>query len=96
MEPEPIQAIERMDEFDLLQIISPEIRLTADLKVLFEEVRGVLSWFNHLYLEEPYESWKVYLARADLRPGPKALQALGRDFKWRLPRAAEWWRRGRE
>jgi len=77
MEPEPIHAIERMDEFDLLQIISPEIRLTADLKTLFEEVRGVLSWFNHLYLEEPYESWKVYWHGLTSALDPKALQALG-------------------
>jgi tRNA nucleotidyltransferase (CCA-adding enzyme) len=77
MEPEPIQAIERMDEFDLLQIISSEIRLTSDLKMLFEEIRGVLSWFNHLYLEEPYEPWKVYWHGLTSALDPRALQALG-------------------
>jgi tRNA nucleotidyltransferase (CCA-adding enzyme) len=77
LEQEPIQAIERMDEFDLLQIISTEIRLTADLKFLFEEIRGVLSWFNHLYLEEPYEPWKVYWHGLTSGLDPRALQALG-------------------
>jgi tRNA nucleotidyltransferase (CCA-adding enzyme) len=77
MEPEPIQAIERMDEFDLLQVISPEIRLTPELKRLFEEIRGVLSWFNHLYLEDPYEPWKVYWHGLTSALDAKALQALG-------------------
>lgn len=60
MEQEPIQTIERMNEFDLLQFISPEIKFTKSLKNLLEEVRGVTSWFNLLYLEEPYETWKMY------------------------------------
>jgi len=77
MEPEPIRAIERMDEFDLLQIVSPEIRLTPDLGVLFEEIRGVLAWFNHLYLEEPYDPWKVYWHGLTSALELKALQALG-------------------
>jgi tRNA nucleotidyltransferase (CCA-adding enzyme) len=77
MEPEPIQAIERMDEFDLLQVISPEIRFTAELKTLMEEIRGVLSWFDHLYLEEPYEPWKVYWHGLTSALDSKGLQTLG-------------------
>jgi len=77
MEPEPIRAIERMEEFDLLQVISPEIRLTPDLGMLFEEIRGVLSWFDHLYLEEPYAPWKVYWQGLTSGLEPKAVQALG-------------------
>jgi len=60
MEHEPIQAIERMNEFDLLQFISPKIKYTKALKNLLEEIKGIISWFNLLYLEEPYEEWKVY------------------------------------
>jgi len=77
MEPEPIRAIERMEEFDLLHVISPEIRFTPDLGILFEEIRGVLSWFDHLYLEEPYDPWKVYWHGLTSGLEPKALQALG-------------------
>ena len=77
MEPDPTQALERMEEFDLLQIFSPEIRLTPDLRMLFEEIRGVLSWFSHLYLEEPYEPWKVYWHGLTSALDLKALQALG-------------------
>ncbi len=60
MEQEPIKAIERLGEFNLLQFISPHITLTADLRNLLEEIKGVLSWFDLLYLEEPYRPWKVY------------------------------------
>ena len=60
MEQEPIKAIERMAEFNLLQFVSPHINLTPDLRGLMEEIKGVLSWFDLLYLEEPYEPWKVY------------------------------------
>jgi tRNA nucleotidyltransferase (CCA-adding enzyme) len=61
MEQEPIHAIERMNEFELLQYLSPQIRWTNELIGLIEEVRDVISWFNLLYLEdEPLEEWKVY------------------------------------
>ena len=60
MEQEPLRSIERMNELDLLQFISPEIKITKGLKKLLEEIRGVTSWFNLLYLEEPCETWKVY------------------------------------
>jgi tRNA nucleotidyltransferase (CCA-adding enzyme) len=60
MEHEPIQAIERMNEFDLLQFISPKIKYTKASRNLLEEIKGIISWFNLLYLEEPYDTWKVY------------------------------------
>jgi tRNA nucleotidyltransferase (CCA-adding enzyme) len=56
----PLQAINRMNEFRLLQFISREIGFTKDLKTLLQEIEGVISWFNLLYLEEPYKPWKVY------------------------------------
>jgi tRNA nucleotidyltransferase (CCA-adding enzyme) len=61
MEQDPIRAIERMNEFDLLQYISPEIRWTKELEELTEAVRDVVSWFNLLFLEdESLEEWKIY------------------------------------
>jgi tRNA nucleotidyltransferase (CCA-adding enzyme) len=60
MENHPVKAIERMNEFNLLQFISPEIRFNSDLKKIIEGIESVISWFKLLYLEEPYEQWKVY------------------------------------
>jgi tRNA nucleotidyltransferase (CCA-adding enzyme) len=75
-EPEPRKAIERMDEFDLLQVLSPEIRLTPELRNLMEDIRGILSWFDLLYLEEPYKAWKVYFLGLTSALDAKAVQAM--------------------
>jgi len=60
MEKHRIQAIERMSEFNLLQFISVEIKFNDDLRKILESIESVISWFNLLYLEEPYSPWKVY------------------------------------
>jgi len=59
-EQDPVGAIRRMDEFDLLQLISPEIRFTKSVESLLEEIKKVIAWYNLLYLEEPFEPWKIY------------------------------------
>ncbi|MFZ0449213.1 MAG: CBS domain-containing protein [Desulfatiglandaceae bacterium] len=59
-EDNPFKAIERMDQLALFEVIHPDIRLTDDVRHVFEEIRRVVSWYNLLYLEEPLESWKVY------------------------------------
>jgi tRNA nucleotidyltransferase (CCA-adding enzyme) len=59
-EQNPIKAIKRMDEFDLLQFISPEIKLSEGVSLILEEIEKVTSWYNLLYLEETFEPWKVY------------------------------------
>ena len=76
MEQEPFRAIERMNELDLLQFISPDIKYTNNLKALLEGIKGVLSWFNLLYLEEPYEPWKVYWHGLTSSLDTQALQKL--------------------
>jgi tRNA nucleotidyltransferase (CCA-adding enzyme) len=76
MEPEPIKAIERMDEFGLLQVLSQAIEFTPELKNLLEDSRGVLSWFDLLYLEEPYDPWKVYFLGLTSFLDARALQAM--------------------
>jgi tRNA nucleotidyltransferase (CCA-adding enzyme) len=59
-EDNPLKAIERMDQLELLEVIHPDIRLTDDLRLVFEEIGRVVSWYNLLYLEEPLDTWKVY------------------------------------
>ncbi|MGM0663997.1 MAG: CBS domain-containing protein [Thermodesulfobacteriota bacterium] len=60
MEKDPVQLIERMDGFSLLQLIHPKLRLTDDLLSVLREIDAVLSWYDRLYLDEPYAPWKVY------------------------------------
>jgi tRNA nucleotidyltransferase (CCA-adding enzyme) len=59
-EHDPIKAIERMDELDLLGVIHANIRLDGELHVLLEEIKRVIAWYNLLYLGEDMEPWKVY------------------------------------
>ncbi len=77
----PLQAIHRMNEFRLLQFISPEIAFTRDLKALLEAIEGVISWFNLLYLEEPYEYWKVYWHGLTSPLDSKALHRLAEKLQ---------------
>ena len=58
-EHDPIRAIDRMNELNLLQIIFPETQLTKSIRHLLEEIRKVIVWYNLLYLED-IEPWKVY------------------------------------
>jgi tRNA nucleotidyltransferase (CCA-adding enzyme) len=60
MENNPSLSIERMNEFNLLQVLAPDIIYTENMKNLFETIQEVISWYNLLYLEEPFEAWKVY------------------------------------
>jgi tRNA nucleotidyltransferase (CCA-adding enzyme) len=75
-EEEPGKAIERMNEFDLLQFISPEIKLTDRLRALLEETKKIITWYNLLYLEETLEPWRVYWHALTCALDDKALKAI--------------------
>lgn len=60
MEENAKKAIERMDEFDLLTVISPKLSLTKPLMDLLDEIEKVITWFKLLYIEASLEPWKVY------------------------------------
>jgi tRNA nucleotidyltransferase (CCA-adding enzyme) len=81
-EQDPVRAIERMSEFDLLKFFSPEIRFTPELRSLMEEIKGVVSWFNLLYLEESYEPWKIYWYALVSGLDMEALKKLCSRLQW--------------
>jgi len=81
MEQDPSHAVERLDSFDLLPVIHPEIRMTDELLSLLREVDAVLSWYERLYLEEPYEPWKVYWLGLTSQLGPDALRRLAESAR---------------
>lgn len=60
MEENPIPAIARMAEFDLLKFIHPSLRFDQKTRWLLDQIRGVLSWHDLLFLEDKYERWLVY------------------------------------
>ncbi|HBA86522.1 MAG TPA: polya polymerase [Geobacter sp.] len=59
-EKEPLKGIGRMASLGLLRFIHPDVELTPAMQGALEELRYVVSWFDLLYLERPYERWAVY------------------------------------
>lgn len=59
-EKEPVRAIERMDELEVLAEISPGLSMDEAQRGLLEEARRVIAWYHLLYFDEPFEPWKVY------------------------------------
>lgn len=59
-EENPIPIIKRLQEYDLLEIIHPELKLTSDMVSILNSAKKVLSWFDLLFLEESYMKWAVY------------------------------------
>lgn len=80
-EQEPLKAIDRMNEFELLKVISPRINLTDEMRGVMEEIKGVLSWFNLLYLDEPCESWRLYWHGLTSGLEPKSLRELSKRLQ---------------
>ncbi len=59
-EENPLPAIQRLQDFDLLKMIHPELQLEKKLIADFKSVKKVLSWHDLLFLDEPYLRWAVY------------------------------------
>jgi tRNA nucleotidyltransferase (CCA-adding enzyme) len=60
MEDEPVKAITRMHQLDLLKFISVNINFNDKLLKLLESIGDVISWFRLLYLEDTCDTWKIY------------------------------------
>jgi tRNA nucleotidyltransferase (CCA-adding enzyme) len=56
----PTPTIIRLNDYHLLKVIHPSIKLNKDLIALFDAVKKVLAWFDLLFLEESYMKWAVY------------------------------------
>lgn len=59
-EENPVPAIMRLDDFELLKAIHPSLRLTTNMTALLNAVKKVLSWHDLLFLEESCTKWLVY------------------------------------
>jgi tRNA nucleotidyltransferase (CCA-adding enzyme) len=89
-EDNPLPAIARLADFNLLRAIHPRLEYDDGAKAMLERVQGVLSWFDLLYLDEQFNKWLVYflglvehLSLAELtemvqrlRPAPRLAQAI--------------------
>ncbi len=80
-EENPIPAIARLAEFDLLKPIHPRLYFDEGTRGMLERVQAVLSWFDLLYLEEKYERWLVYFLGLVEPLTPGELEEMVRRFK---------------
>ena len=59
-EEHPVPAIRRLNDFDLLKVLHPSIKLANNLLATLNSAKKVLSWHDLLFLEESYKKWIVY------------------------------------
>ncbi|NNG00648.1 MAG: CBS domain-containing protein [Desulfobacteraceae bacterium] len=59
-EEDPIPAIARLNDYQLLTVIDPSIKLDKALLATLSSVKEVIAWKELLFLEEEYAKWTVY------------------------------------
>ncbi len=70
-EENPTPAIIRLQDYQLLQVIHPDIRMNNSQISLLNSTKEVIAWHDLLFLEESYIKWAVYfmvlIRNCDLR-----------------------------
>jgi tRNA nucleotidyltransferase (CCA-adding enzyme) len=61
IETEPLKAINRLDSFDLLKFIHPNLKITDSLKESFKAIQETISWFRLQFLEGEFNESHLYL-----------------------------------
>jgi tRNA nucleotidyltransferase (CCA-adding enzyme) len=59
-EENPVPAIIRLNDFDLLKFIHPSIQFDKQLISILNSVKQALAWHDLLFLDESYMKWVVY------------------------------------
>ena len=79
IETEPINAIKRLAEFDLLKFIHPKLKITRSLEKTFEAIQETFSWFKLLFFEEDLNKSHLFLmALVECLPHKQRGEALQR------------------
>ncbi len=61
LETEPLEAIKRMLELDLLKFIHPDIVVTKSLQETFKDIQETFAWFKLLFIEEDLNKSHLFL-----------------------------------
>ncbi len=80
-EKNPVAAIMRLNDFDLLKVIHPSITLETTLIGLLNAVKEVLSWHDLLFLDESYNRWIVFFLVLTNRCNAKRAAEICRRFE---------------
>jgi tRNA nucleotidyltransferase (CCA-adding enzyme) len=78
-EAEPLKALRRMKDLDLMKFIHAGLKTSAEAERLFVSIGEALTWFRLLYLDLKVERWFVYfLGLLDRLKDPAAEETLSR------------------
>jgi tRNA nucleotidyltransferase (CCA-adding enzyme) len=77
-EEDPLRAIQRLNELEVLQVIAPEIEYSDKERALIEETTRVIAWYDLLYLEAKLETWKLYWHSLTSGLDPRRLRQLAK------------------
>ena len=94
-EEDPIPAVRRMNEYNLLPFLHPDIQYGPSLDRLLREIGSVLAWYDLSFIKNGCDRWLVYLLALIGPLSPKGLE----DFCIRMefsPRIASLLLEGRE
>lgn len=80
-EQNPLPAIQRMAQFDLLKFLHHSLILDPRLTEILEEAQRAVSWHKLLYLAENCQPWIVYLLALTSRIQTRAVLAFCRKFE---------------
>ena len=77
----PLPAIQRMAQFDLLKFLHHSLILDPRLSQILEEAQRAVSWHKLLYLAENCQPWIVYLLALMSRIQTRAMLVFCRKFE---------------
>jgi tRNA nucleotidyltransferase (CCA-adding enzyme) len=80
-EENPTLAVIRLQDYDLLKVVHPSIKLDKELVSLLNAITNVLAWFDLLFLEEPLMRWAVYLMALIRHCDPATAREICRRFE---------------
>jgi tRNA nucleotidyltransferase (CCA-adding enzyme) len=78
---DPLPALQRMADFDLLKFILPGLKLDKRLVAIIAETQKAITWYKLLYLDEPFKQWRVYLFAITARASMKELAVFCERFE---------------
>ncbi len=80
-EENPTLSIIRLDEYQLLTVIFPSLKIDNDLIALFNAIKQAVTWYDLLFLEESYMKWAVYFLALVRQCSKKAVDDLCSRFE---------------
>jgi tRNA nucleotidyltransferase (CCA-adding enzyme) len=94
-EEDPIPAIKRMNEYNILPFLHADIKCGPPLERLLREIGSVLAWYDLSFIKNGCDRWLVYLLALIDPLTPPGLEEFCSKMEF-APRLASWLLEGRE